>query len=485
MSYPIYIQADLASFDSPIDLRRRETPAFWSGTDIEFRIGVFEFGAMKGVSRFTSISLEIKPMGANKTRPLPGAAALMSKTTTNIKDDLTAAEWTSFDNCHASLVFSAEESAIPAGTHWLVITAVRSADGVVESLTLAAGEIIVEQDGHGTIGEVIVSDGSAYTKEVSDARYSRVVAGSSVYVDAKGGSDATGSCGRSDLPFASLPTALASAKSGDVLHVAPGTYASATVDKPVSLVFAAGAIMEGPLAIESDGVHLSGQVTVAGSATYLATASSPRAVSIGGLLACNKPFGGTITPSGGIVIDTSSSTIAHEGLTSSDRVTTLAWSAITESPETYAPSLHAASHAADGSDPLTPASIGAATVEALQAETVRATSVESTRAPLLTPVITESSTARTLALTDAHSVIRCTAATSITITVPVSSRVAFDAGTSILIRQASTGQATLVAESGVILNTSTSLTTRGQHATLALTKVGADEWDVSGERALS
>lgn len=36
------------------------------------------------------------------------------------------------------------------------------------------------------------------------------------------------------------------------------------------------------------------------------------------------------------------------------------WSAVTGKPETYPPSLHAATHASGGSDPITPASIGAA-----------------------------------------------------------------------------------------------------------------------------
>jgi hypothetical protein len=485
MSFPIYIQADLADFDSPLDLRRGETPAFWSGSDIEFRIGVYEFGAIMGVSRFTSISVEIKAMGANRARPLPGASALMSKTTTSINKELTSTEWNSFSNCHASIVFSAEESAIAAGTHWLVITAVRVAEGVTESLTLAAGEIIVEQDGHGTIGEVIVSDGSAYTKGASDARYARIIAGSSVYVAANGGSDTTGMRGRADLPFATLSAALASANAGDLLHVAPGSYATAILTKALGFVFDAGVVLDGPLTIESDGVHLSGKLSVAEVATCCATASTQRTVLIDGLLTVNKPLAASLTPADGIVIDTSSSRLTHDGLTSADKVTTLAWSAITDTPETYTPALHAASHAADGSDPLLPASIGAATAEALLAETVRATSAESAKAPLLTPVLTEASSSRTLVLTDAHSLIRCTASSPVSITVPSSSLAAFETGTSILIRQVGPGQVTLVAGSGVMLNTSTSLKSKGQHATLALTKVGADEWDVTGERALS
>lgn len=107
------------------------------------------------------------------------------------------------------------------------------------------------------------------------------------------------------------------------------------------------------------------------------------------------------------------------------------------------------------------------------------------KAPLSTQVASETSAARTLSLSDANSIVRCTSASAVTVTVPASSSVAFAVGTTILVRQAGAGQVTLVPASGVTLNTSTTLKTRKQHATIALTKIGADEWDVAGERALS
>jgi hypothetical protein len=121
----------------------------------------------------------------------------------------------------------------------------------------------------------------------------------------------------------------------------------------------------------------------------------------------------------------------------------------------------------------------------LTAEVTRAAAAEALKAPLSTPIITEATATRTLALTDANSIIRCTYASAVAITVPPSASVAFGVGTTILIRQAGVGQITLAAGSGVTLNSSTTLKTKGQHATVALTKIASDEWDVTGERALA
>jgi hypothetical protein len=485
MAFPIFIQTDTASFDGPLDLRRSDTPSFWSGTDIVFRIAVYEFGVLKDVSKFKSLTLEIKAMKADGTRPDPGASALMSKTVTGFNNDLTATEWTSYTDSHASVPFSASETAIPAGSHWLVISAIVRNGDYEENLTLAAGGILVEQDGHGTVGVISIPDDTAYTKAVTDARYARIVAGSAVFVDATGGSDATARRGRADLPFATLTAAVAAASAGDLVSVAPGAYASTTVDKALGFSFSSGATLAAPLVVNAEGVRLSGRILVDPSASYIATSTGTHTVAIDGALVVGKPFGVNLTATGGMLVDASSSSVSCPGLTSRGLVATVDWNDVTNHPSVFPASAHAASHATGGADAVTPASIGAATAEALATESSRALTAEGLKAPLATPVVAETTAARTLALSDANNIVRCTYASAVTVTVPASASVAFAVGTTILVRQVGAGQVTLAAASGVTLNTSTTLKTRRQHATIALTKIGADEWDVAGERALS
>ena len=95
-------------------------------------------------------------------------------------------------------------------------------------------------------------------------------------------------------------------------------------------------------------------------------------------------------------------------------------------------------------------------------------------------IVTETTTARTLVLGDAQKVVRCTNAAAVTVTVPANATVAYPLGTTIYVRQVGVGQVTLVGAGGVTLNTPDTLKTRKQHATITLTKVATDEWDVSG-----
>lgn len=97
-------------------------------------------------------------------------------------------------------------------------------------------------------------------------------------------------------------------------------------------------------------------------------------------------------------------------------------------------------------------------------------------------IITDGYTARTLSLTDQSNIIRFTSSLSISVTIPTNASVAFKIGSSVIMRQAGTGQITLVPIAGVTLNTSSSLISARQHATIAITKVNTNEWDVTGER---
>lgn len=95
-------------------------------------------------------------------------------------------------------------------------------------------------------------------------------------------------------------------------------------------------------------------------------------------------------------------------------------------------------------------------------------------------IITESTTSRTLALTDAFSYIRTTNASATTITVPLNSSVAFPVGTRIEVIQGGTGQTSFAATGGVTVNTATGLKISAQYRAATLIKVATDEWDLIG-----
>lgn len=101
------------------------------------------------------------------------------------------------------------------------------------------------------------------------------------------------------------------------------------------------------------------------------------------------------------------------------------------------------------------------------------------------PLITESGTTRTLALTDADKFILCTNSGAVSITVPPQSSVAWDDNTVICIEQDGTGQVTIVAGSGVTIQTSQTLKTAFRYAPVVLRRVGSDDWRLYGERELA
>ena len=93
-------------------------------------------------------------------------------------------------------------------------------------------------------------------------------------------------------------------------------------------------------------------------------------------------------------------------------------------------------------------------------------------------IVTDTTTARVLSLTDSGSYIRMTSSSANTVSVPPSTDVAFPVATEIHIRQAGTGSTSLVAGAGVTINGSLTLT--GQHATATVKKVATDTWDAIG-----
>lgn len=98
------------------------------------------------------------------------------------------------------------------------------------------------------------------------------------------------------------------------------------------------------------------------------------------------------------------------------------------------------------------------------------------------PVVTESTTARTLALTDAGAYLRHTNASASTVTVAPQASVAWAADTEIHIRRAAAGNLTLTPGSGVTLNAPSGGTLVMTSAmSVTLKRAASDTWDVTGQ----
>ena len=99
------------------------------------------------------------------------------------------------------------------------------------------------------------------------------------------------------------------------------------------------------------------------------------------------------------------------------------------------------------------------------------------------PIITESTTARTLILTDEGSFILTTNGSSTTVTIPTSASVAFPIGTEIDLLQKGAGELTIEGGTGLTLNGvsagSTAITAQWGGATIK--KIATDEWVIVGK----
>lgn len=95
-------------------------------------------------------------------------------------------------------------------------------------------------------------------------------------------------------------------------------------------------------------------------------------------------------------------------------------------------------------------------------------------------VLTDATTARTLKFTDAQKYIRCTSSSSVAITVPPQSAVAWDNDTEIVIERAGTGSLTIVAGAGVTLVSPRTLVADVRYSAVTLKRVAADAWVVAG-----
>jgi hypothetical protein len=101
-------------------------------------------------------------------------------------------------------------------------------------------------------------------------------------------------------------------------------------------------------------------------------------------------------------------------------------------------------------------------------------------------VITQQSSAYTLALTDAGDIVEMTNATDVNVTVPPESSVNFPTGTQIVVVRNGAGKIQFVPGAGVTLRSDASkqfIST--QYSAATLVKRGADEWYIFGNLAAS
>lgn len=97
-------------------------------------------------------------------------------------------------------------------------------------------------------------------------------------------------------------------------------------------------------------------------------------------------------------------------------------------------------------------------------------------------VSTQTGTSYTAVLGDANTFIRFTNGSAVSFTVPANSAVAFPIGTVIEIAQSGAGSLTVVADTGVTINSrGADLTLAGQYAVAGLKKVLTDTWLLFGD----
>lgn len=131
-----------------------------------------------------------------------------------------------------------------------------------------------------------------------------------------------------------------------------------------------------------------------------------------------------------------------------------------------APTVHASAHASAGSDPISPASIGASDTGHTHSAVVPSTTIISDY---------------TIGLTDAGTVLEMNSALAVNVTIPTDATVAFPVGSVLEVFQLGVGTVTIAPAGGVTARTASSLVARGQYSTIGLRKRAANDWVVTGD----
>jgi hypothetical protein len=128
-------------------------------------------------------------------------------------------------------------------------------------------------------------------------------------------------------------------------------------------------------------------------------------------------------------------------------------------PSTVAVGLHAATHAAAGTDPV---------------------SISDSQVSPVAPLAQTGAT-YTFVAADRYRLVLGSNATAITMTVPPNSGVAYPLGSALQVAQQGAGQITLAPGAGVTLRQAHGLKTSALYAVVTLIKVATDEWYVTGD----
>ena len=100
--------------------------------------------------------------------------------------------------------------------------------------------------------------------------------------------------------------------------------------------------------------------------------------------------------------------------------------------------------------------------------------------PLSVTLNTQTGTAYTTVLADANKLVTLDS-TGISVTIPLASSVAYPTGSQIHLYQSGTGQATVVGDTGVSVNSSNGLKTRTQYSVATVIKVAVNSWVLIGD----
>lgn len=96
------------------------------------------------------------------------------------------------------------------------------------------------------------------------------------------------------------------------------------------------------------------------------------------------------------------------------------------------------------------------------------------------PKIINTSSNYVASLTDSGAMIRMTSASPLTFTIMNDATVSFRLGTTFIVSRSGTGSVTLVAGSGVTINSPNTLAIAKQHGKVTITRVAANTWDTEG-----
>lgn len=164
------IQADVSSFDNPIDVLHNDIPQYWRGNDLIIELGVVSGDDIVDVSNFSSISLEVRSLNNDGEAPEASSPALISQKCTSLDTSVTIDDWRNESKQHAQFEFLSTETNLQPGVYWMSIWA-STHDESPKTLTIGAGTIRVLEDGGGITTTPPEPLGKYYTSDEIDEKF--------------------------------------------------------------------------------------------------------------------------------------------------------------------------------------------------------------------------------------------------------------------------------------------------------------------------